>query len=371
MKILIDAHMIGERESGNERYAINLIRALSALELDACFVVAASHPELLADVLAGRPNWRVVRIAASPWRRLVFELPRLATREAATVTHVTYAAPPMMRRGVITTIHDVSFLPHPEWFSLRDRLVLRTGIGFTLAQGAEVITVSRHARDEIMTRYHIPAERISVTPEAADPFFGIRPSPDVMAEAIRRLGIPTPFVLAVGNLQPRKNLVRLVHAFADAKRSFELPHRLVIAGQAKWRESDVLTAIRQVNLEQDVTFAGLVTDSDLAALYHAADCFVYPSLYEGFGLPVLEAMACGTPVITSNVTSIPEVAGDAAVLVDPADTQALARALREVLMNPDLRQSLRRKGLERASLFTWAQTARKTWEAYQRAAARI
>ena len=185
------------------------------------------------------------------------------------------------------------------------------------------------------------------------------------------MGVRFPYVLGVGNLQPRKNLLRLVEAFSRLKRNTGLPHQLVLVGRAKWKESDLFDAIRKAGVESHVLFPGYLPDEDLVTLYAHADMFVYPSLYEGFGLPVLEAMACGVPVVTSNVTSIPEVAGDAAVLVDPLDVAALTGAIGRVLSDEALRRALREKGPRRAAHFSWKQTALQTWAYYQRMAGAI
>lgn len=364
LRILIDAHMAGERESGNERYIVNLIAALQKLDLPAEFVIAASHPELFSDGCQVRGNWRVEKVSATSFRRLAYELPRLVCREKVDLMHVTYAAPVWPGCRVVTTIHDVSFRPHPEWFSQRDLVVLRTGVGLTLAAGAEVITISEYSKEEIIRYYGVHRDRVHVAYLAGDPCFGLRPN-DVNV-FLERLGIRGGYVLAVGNLQPRKNLKRLIKAFALIKQKKGLQVQLVIAGKAQWQESEVVEEVDRLGLTQDVCFPGYVSDAELITLYRQASVFVYPSLYEGFGLPVLEAMSCGVPVVTSHCTSIPEVAGDAALMVDPMDADALADALCKLLVDSSLQESLRNKGRARAESFTWENTARKTWEVYKK-----
>lgn len=365
-RILIDAHMVGERESGNERYMLNLIRALRRLSPPAEFLVATAHPEVLEPEVNPDQQWRLIPVSASPWRRLLYDLPAIAARERATLMHVTYTGPVYSPCPMVVTVHDVSYWRHPEWFSRRDLAVLRTGVAMTVRRARGIITVSHHARSEISACYHCPESRIQVTHEAADPWFcrkaGERTLPPVwMAGA----GIRGPYVLAVGNLQPRKNLNRLVAAFAQLKREKRVGHQLVFAGRAKWRESELFEVIRREGLMDDVVFPGYLPDEGLADLYREAAVFVYPSLYEGFGLPVLEAMACGAPVITSNVASIPEVAGSAAVMVDPLDVQSLKDALSRVLADEAVRHDLSARGEKQAALFSWEKTAQKTWEFYQ------
>lgn len=369
MRVLIDAHMVGQMESGNERYVLNLLRALAAQDSEDSFVVAASCAEVVAAVLGERPGWRVVQVSASPWQRLFVDLPRLIVRERIDLVHVTYTAPLPCSCRIIGSVHDVSYLEHPEWFSARDRVVLRVGVGMTVARGAHVLAPSEDTCARIRNAYGLPSRRICVAPLAADPCF-VRRSAAVAAnqDLLAGVGIRRPFALAVGNLQPRKNLPRLVRAFAEARRSAGLHHMLVIAGKAKWRSSEVFAAIRQEGLEDDVVFTGYISDDRLSALYNAAECFIYPSLYEGFGLPVLEAMACGAPVISSNVTSIPELAEGAALLVDPESVGSLAGAVGRVLTDAGLREELRQRGMERVRRYTWDATARKTLEVYRRAA---
>ncbi len=369
MKILIDAHMVGERESGNERYVLNLVRALQALDLPAEFLVAVTDPSAFDGVMTVTDRWRFVRVSSSPWRRLFVELPRLARQEKSSVLHVTYAGPLSCSCPVVSTVHDVSYQAHPEWFSWRDRVVLRCGVGATLARGASVFTVSEYSKAEICRHYRLPAERIHVTLEAADPRFRVLPPNAARRDRLVELGVRFPYVLAVGNLQPRKNLIRLVESFVRVRQGCSVPHQLVLAGKAQWRESELFEVIRRAGLEKDVLLTGYVTDDELVSLYNAADVFVYPSLYEGFGLPVLEAMACGVPVVTSRTTSIPEVAGDAAVLVEPSSTEELSAALGRVLVDRAWNQELRAKGLRHAAIFSWEQTARLTWDGYCRVAA--
>ncbi len=365
MRILIDAHMVGECESGNERYIFNLIKALVAISPPAEFIVAASHPEAFDDVLKSQKSWQVAPVSAPAWRRLGYELPLLARQRKADLMHVTYAAPPWPGCKVVTTVHDVSFKPHPEWFSRRDQLVLRVGVGVTLAMGAEVLTISEYTHSEIIRFYGVAGSRIHVAHLAGDSCFKACPCDGDQGSLIQ-LGVRCPYVLAVGNLQPRKNLIRLLQAVASVKREHGVTFQLVIAGKAQWRESDVSSEVRRLGLEQDVLFPGYVSDQILAVLYRYATVFVYPSLYEGFGLPVLEAMACGTPVVTSRCTSIPEVAGDAAIMVDPANTVELSSAVGRILTDSLLAASLCEKGLKQAARFTWERTARQTWDVYRR-----
>jgi glycosyltransferase involved in cell wall biosynthesis len=232
------------------------------------------------------------------------------------------------------------------------------------------LTLSAFSRRDIIETYGVDPERIFVTPPAAPANF----APVTNETELRRIrtsyGIERDYILALGSIQPRKNLVRLINAYSGLRRAFgksQLP-QLVLAGKRGWLESATIRAAEQSDVRGDILFIGYVPDSDLPGLYSGAMCFAYPSYFEGFGLPVLEAMQCGTPVIAGNRTSLPEAAGDAGVLFDPFDESAIAGALAQVIENPNYRAELRVKGLERAAAFSWRTTAKKTLEAYERAA---
>jgi glycosyltransferase involved in cell wall biosynthesis len=204
--------------------------------------------------------------------------------------------------------------------------------------------------------------KIRVTPYAAHTRFRVLPDRSLLSQVKSKYKTSNHFILAVSNMQPRKNLSRLMQAFARARQQHGIPHKLVLVGQQLWLTENDLAQARI--LGDSVVLTGYVPDADLPLLYNAADVFAYPSLYEGFGLPVLEAMACGTPVITSNLSSLPEVAGDAALLVNPYSVEEMSDALVQVLTNGALKTSLRERGLARAGTFSWERTARQTVEVY-------
>ena len=369
LRVLLDAHMVGERETGNETYIANLARALRARPDEVLLSIAVAHPEA-AQAAMGPPdeNCRYVRVSESPWRRLAWELPRLATREQADLLHVTYTGPLASPCPMVVTIHDVAYRIEPRWFSPRDRFVLAAGIGLTARRAARIITVSAHAKSEIVRELGLCADRIDVTLEAAAPHYRRMDPAKRAAFDLHTWGIRNPFVLAVGNLQPRKNLQRLVEAFARViQRHPSLPHQLVLVGKAQWRESELFQTIEREGLRDRIVFTGYVPDETLVGLFNTADLVAYPSLYEGFGLPVLEAMACGAPVLTSAVSSLPEVAGDAAALVDPLQIDSITEGMSAVLTDPGRRADLAARSLERAACFSWAACADATIAAYRAA----
>jgi glycosyltransferase involved in cell wall biosynthesis len=366
LRVLIDAHMVGERETGNETYIANLIRGLQSLETPDQFLIATAHRDTLNRQLELGSRFRVVDVSQSPIKRLLADLPRIARQERVDLIHVTYTAPVWVSAPFVVTVHDIAYRHHREWFSFRDRLVLEIGVGLTLKRATKVITVSEHARQDICNCYNIPADKVAVTHEAADTrLYRVIDNRHRVQEALARYGIAERYILSVGNLQPRKNLHRLVKAYAILREKAKIQHKLVIVGKAQWRTSELYSLIHERQLDQDIVFTGYVPDKDLPLLYNGADVFAYPSLFEGFGLPVLEAMACGTPVVTSAVASIPEVATDAAILVNPCQVDEIAEAIQAVLSMPRLAEELKQRGLQRVARFSWRETAEETLEAYK------
>jgi glycosyltransferase involved in cell wall biosynthesis len=233
-----------------------------------------------------------------------------------------------------------------------------------------VIALSEYARNDIVNTYQVSPHKISVIPLAAGDHFRPISSEEELQRVRQTYGIEGEYMLSVGAIQPRKNLGRLVAAYSHlrgAKPEGKLP-KLVLAGKCAWLYDETLRAIKELELSNSIILTGYVPESDLPALYSGALCFIYPSYFEGFGLPPLEAMQCGVPVIVGDRTSLPEVVGDAAVLVDPFDVNALAAAIEKVVSDSDLRAKLSVQGLARAKLFEWRETARQTLAVYQKAA---
>jgi glycosyltransferase involved in cell wall biosynthesis len=357
---LIDGHMLGSHETGNETYIRGLLRGLEAMGRREA--VAVRRPDV--DVGA---HEAVLLPRRSDAARLLADLPAAARSCGADVIHSTYAAPPRARCARVVTVHDVSFLAYPEWFTPRDLAVLNAGVRFSVRRAERVIVPSQHARDELIALLAVPEQRIAVTPEAADARF--HPLDDAETDAtLRRYGLSRPFVLSVGNQQPRKNLGRLLQAWKMlAAAGLDGGCRLVIAGGHHGRRDDLASLAGALGLNEHMQLLGYVPHEDVPALYSAAEAFVFPSLYEGFGLPLLEAMACGTPVACSSVTSLPEVAGDAAVFFDPLDVSGMAATLGALVNDRELRAALRERGLRRAALFSWEACARATVTVYEEA----
>ena len=366
MRVLIDAHMLGCRETGNETYILNLLRhqaTFAAREIELYGAIQRGYPAEPAWVTRGVPLDNT-----NDLRRLAWGLPRLAGQMRCDLLHFTYHAPFWTALPYVVTIHDVSY--RTQWRYHRARNVLLQNLLGALSawRARAVITVSAFCRAEIARVYPFLSDRLFVTPEAADSRWTPRP-PAAVAEARLRFGIVGRYLLWVGSVQPRKNPTRLVEAFLCATQE-DSSVQLVLAGNHATPLGAALQkrfaeAIRQ----RRIVLTGYVEDEALACLYSGCEAFVFPSLYEGFGLPVLEAMQCGAPVITSNTTALPEVAGDAALLVDPEDAEAIAAAIRRIIGEPELRATLRARGFARARQFSWEETARRTAEVYHLALA--
>ena len=250
---------------------------------------------------------------------------------------------------------------------------LRLTVRSTARRSAQILTLSEYSRRDIINTYRIAPDMVSVTPAAASGNFHPLTSETELQKIRQSYGIERDYILSLCSIQPRKNLVRLVEAYSLLRRSHpegKLP-QLVLAGKRGWLDNETMQAAQRDEVAAGIRFTGYVADEHLSALYSAAICFVYPSYFEGFGLPILEAMKCGTPVIAGDRTSIPEVAGEAALLFDPFDVQSLVEALKRVLNDSQYRGTLSARGLQRASEFSWQTTARLTLAAYEKAAGKI
>ena len=286
----------------------------------------------------------------------------------ADVAHFTNGMLPLGTSAArVVTIHDVSLKLYPECHPLRRRVINRPLVAVAAKVADAVVAVSHSARNDLLKFHQIPAERVSVVHEAAGP--GFKPIADIRQHArIRmRYGLPERFLLYVGAIEPRKNLPRLMEAFKAARQQ-GVAHELVCVGPYGWSSRDLYRRVDDLGLRRIVHFTGYVPRADLPVIYNLADVFVFPSIYEGFGLPVIEAMACGTPVITANSSSLAEIAAGAAETVDPYDTEALTDAIVRLAADRERRQVLSARGLARAQEFSWERTAKEMLALYGRVA---
>jgi glycosyltransferase involved in cell wall biosynthesis len=313
---------------------------------------------------------RVDQLLDRSWRKLCeFETDRRLRKHLADVdvfhsSDVLHYALPGARN--VTTIYDLTTLLFPEYHTALVRELQAKKFHFIQTQADAVIAISESAKQDTVDHLGLDPTHVHVVYGGVDSSYHPLP-PTVVAETLGAVGlVPQEYILCVGTIEPRKNLVRLIQAYHQMRQKLpRLTPKFVHVGMKGWMYKDVLAQAHALDLEEDVIFLGRVESGLLPALYNGARLFVYPSIYEGFGLPVLEAMACGTPVITSNASSLPEVAGDAAMLIDPYDVTQIAEAMEQMLIDQDQRENLSRRGLNRAAHFTWEATAKRTLEVYE------
>lgn len=366
MRFGIDSHSAEREGEGNSTYCRNLISGLLTAGEGHDFVLFAANPaHPFYRTLPPIDRCQVVRVAqGNGLLRIGGALGRAASRERVDGLHVQYIAPLGYRGPLVVTVHDLSFLHIPESFPPTLRLALRVLVPWSMARAARIITDSEYSRRDIMARYAIGPGKIAVISLGADARFRPCASEETLS-VLDRYGLRPGFYLSLGRLNRRKNLERLLQAYARIRTDGGVDAPLVVGGKSDYRVPAILRRANLPGQASGVRFTGFIPDEDLPAFFSAAACFVYPSLFEGFGLPMLEAMACGTPVVASNRAALPELVGDAALLVDPESVEAMAQAMARVLTDKDLAADLRRRGLARSRQFSWRETAERTLAVYR------
>lgn len=364
MRIGYDITSLGARPSGVGTYTLQLLLGMAEGEAGHEFVLLANHPDQ-GGQLAGHPTLRP-RPQPFPSRMLWMQavLPQFLADQGVQLCHYPNSIAPLRSPcPYIVTIHDMTLSLMPGRHPWRKQLLVRPLIPLVARRAARVITVSQQARADIVRLLRVPEERVAVIAEAAAPIF--RPAPEAEQARVRAAyGLGRPYLLFIGTLEPRKNLIRLIRAWHSLRQRGAIPHQLVIVGAPGWAYRRIYAELHRLRCADDLIFTGYLPLADLPALYSAADGFAFPSLAEGFGLPVLEAMACGTPVLVSNTPALVETAGQAAVRVDPHDVSAIADGLERLLTDQPLRDRLRRYGLARAAQFSWRRSAQATLALY-------
>jgi glycosyltransferase involved in cell wall biosynthesis len=347
--------------TGTEWYSLQVIRRLVALNTEDTYTLYTRVP-LPGDVPLDPPRV-AARVMPFPrlWThaRLSWELARRPPDVLWIPAHVLPLVHP--RRSVVT-IHDLGYLYYPTGHRRLHRLYLRLSTAWSARVAAHLIAVSEATKADLVREYGVSPDKVTVIYHGIDERFQPLADPADLAAVRRRYGIAGPYVLYVGTLQPRKNLARLVEAFGQlvSREGIRERFQLVLAGRKGWLYNTIFEAVARLGLTERVVFPGYVPAEDVPTLMAGAQLFVLPSLYEGFGLPVAEALACGVPVVCANASSLPEVAGDAALLVDPTDVDALAGAMRRALTDEDLRRELIARGFQQAARFSWDRCAAET-----------
>ncbi len=364
MRIGIDARKL--HDFGIGTYIRNLLRELAQMDHDTEYVIL-SRPDDDAAVRALGENFRPVSETAGNYSfGEQIAIPRALKREKVDLFHAPhYVLPPLVPCPSVVTIHDCIHLMFPQYLPNRWALAYaRTSISLAAKRSTRVLTVSESSKRDIQRFVDIEPGKIDVIYNSYDPRFGIEPDEETVHRVRERYQLQSEFVLYAGNVKPHKNLERLIEAF-DIVRGRGLDHlKLVLIGDDISKYTALRRAVHKHQLHNYVRFLGYLPEETLAVMYRLAGVFVFPSLYEGFGLPPLEAMASGTPVVTSNVSSLPEVAGDAAMLVDPYSAEAIADGMYRVLTDNDLRTALRQRGPARARQFSWESSVRRVREIY-------
>jgi glycosyltransferase involved in cell wall biosynthesis len=368
MRIAFDGTTLRPGRTGVGYYTEHLLHHLMAQGPDDEVVIVSNRPVDTSHPLPPRVRVSVSKGHLPRMAWMQTQAPRLLRRLQADVAHFTNGMVPLTQPiPTVVTIHDMSLTMYPRFHPMRRVVLNRPLVDLAARRADAIITVSQSAKRDIVRLYGIDPGRVHVVHEAAAPQF--KPIRDLgeLQRVRRRYELPDRFILYVGTIEPRKNLPKLIEGFARRRKRGELPHQLVCAGPYGWLSRDIEDLIERLQIEDAVRFTGYVPFDDLPALYNLAEMFVFPSIYEGFGLPVIEAMACGTPVLTGNVPALAEVAGGAVEQVDRLDAESIGSAMVALARSRERRESLAALGVERARSFSWERAAQETLTVYRQA----
>jgi len=363
MKIAIDAHAVGSQASGNETYYRQLvsgfIRNQTKNQYTLFYTCEGARQAFTTD-----SRFDFVRIPANPVLRISVSLPLRLRRMKPDLFHCQYIQPPWGKTRTVVTIHDLAYEHHPECFSPAEAFRSRHLVRWTARRADHILTVSEFCAGDIATKYEIPREKITVARLSASEDFRPRDKQQCQEHLARKYKIDPPFMLYVGRLQARKNLPRLVEAYSLLRNRGQSP-KLVLVGKKDWEAERLTAKIKELGIGSEVVLTGFVSYKDLPLFYNAAELFVFPSFFEGFGLPVIESMASGVPTVTSFGTALEEVAGNGALLTDPYSVHSIADAMEKILADEELRLQLITRGLRRSSEFKASELAEKVLKVYQ------
>jgi glycosyltransferase involved in cell wall biosynthesis len=368
MRVGIDAHCLGQKKTGNETYTYSLVKHLSLLEQDGIdYIVylsdrgeeqSHSFSNTFVSSKLLRPNNPLIRIPIG------FAIESRVDK--LDVLHAQYLLPLHLRCRTVLSVFDILYERYPEFFTKSHYYRHKIGVRWSCQKADHVITISESSKRDLVELYGLDPERITVTYLGPDECYRLLDQTQAKRQLKENYGIEEDFILYVGAIQPRKNIPRLLSAFAQMKSERHSKHKLVIVGPRAWLSQDAFRALEDSPVRKDVILTGYVPRGDLPYFYNAAAVFVFVSMCEGFGLPVVEAMACGTPTITSRGSSLEEIAGEAAILIDPRDSGSIAAAMGKVLSDSDLRARLRSLGLARSKEFSCEKMASQTQAIYRR-----
>ncbi len=364
MRIAIDARKLNDFGIGT--YIRNLLRGLAKIDRETDYVLLCRKEDSAVAAALG-PNFRAVVEDAGLYSMTEqLSLPLAVRRAKADLFHAPHYVLPALTPGPsVVTIHDCIHLMFPQYLRHRLGYVYARAAMWTAAHKSErIFTVSEQSKRDILKFFKVPPEKIVVTPNAIDDRLNVEPSPERVKQIRERYQLSHEYILYVGNIKPHKNLERLIEAFDYVRSQGRSELELLIIGDEISKLQPLRRAVHKYGLHRSVRFHGFVPHETLAVLYRLASVFVFPSLYEGFGLPPLEAMACGTPVVTSNVSSLPEVVGDAAITVDPYSAPAIAEGILKVLHSSHLRAELRQRGFARVREYSWERSVTRVREVY-------
>lgn len=374
MRIAIDYTAAIRQGAGIGTYVRNLTAAMLTQDTVNHYTLLTSgrptpkHPFPVAANVQGRSILIPDRYLNILWYRWRVPVPASIFSGSVDIYHgPDFVLPPLSKKvRKVVTVHDLAFLEHPEYAVPSLAAYLKQVVPRAVEEADVVATVSHEVSRTLMKHFQAPREKLTVIPNGVNPYFRRITDPIILNATRYKFGLKQPFVFTVGTMQPRKNHIGLIKAFYEARQQKKGPALLAIAGEEGWLYEETRKTVADLKLENKVRFLGRVSDLELISLYSMAEIFAFPSFFEGFGIPPLEAMACGAPVITSNTSSLPEVVGDAALLVDPANVSEMAQALVRLSEDEALRQELQRKGYERAKEYSWEKSASKQLNIYQR-----
>ena len=370
MNIGIDVSPAINQKAGIARYTYQLVSSLLELDKSNNYLLYAFSSKSKQDVFKSeraqfRPHKWQPQLLKTYF--LLLRLLNLSadsfTKEADIVHSTDFVLPVSKSKPSIITIHDLAFRHFPTFYTWKNRTYMNSMAKFSAKRADKIIAVSQATKNDIIHFLNVDEKKIIIIPEGVDELF--KPSSEQKIKTVKKeYGLPDEYIVTLGTLQPRKNLEALIDAFARLRKDKAIPHKLVVVGEEGWNNERLLTKLDRLDIAEDIVITGFIEDNQLPSLYSGATALVYPSLYEGFGLPVLEAMACGVPVACSNTSSLPEVAGEAALLFDPTDVDQIYSSMQELLSDDRLRNNLSEAGIKRARHFTWEKTAKQTLSLY-------